>query len=102
MAWRLSGKRPSDHRERRSRRILYAFADCRIQTIVDTHGAPFVFDMRNLRDNGTGAGCAYLGDGPKLVALQALLQNDQWTIRRTAVDLSGTIASISRSDTVRR
>jgi hypothetical protein len=79
---------------------LYAFADCRIQTIVDTHGAPFVFDMKNLRDNGTGVGCADLGDGPKLVALQALLQNNQWTIRRTAIDLSGTVASIGRSDTV--
>jgi hypothetical protein len=79
---------------------LYAFADCRIQTIVNTHGAPFVFDMRNLRDNGTGVGCADLGDGPKLVALQALLQNNQWTIRRTAIDLTGTVASIGRSDTV--
>jgi hypothetical protein len=79
---------------------LYAFVDCRIQTIVDTHGAPFVFDMRNLRDNGTGVGCADLGDGPKLVALQALLHNDQWTIRRTAIDLSGTVANVGRSDTV--
>jgi hypothetical protein len=79
---------------------LYAFADCRIQAIVDTHGAPFVFDMRNLRDNGTGVGCADLGGGPQLVALQALLQNNQWTIRRTAIDLNGTVASIGRSDTV--
>lgn len=79
---------------------LYAFADCRMQTIVDTHGAPFVFDTRNLRDNGTGVGCADLGDGPKLVALQALLQNNQWTIRRTVIDLSGTVASTGRSDTV--
>jgi hypothetical protein len=79
---------------------LYAFADCGIQTVVDTRGAPFVFDMRNLRDNGTGVGCADLGDGPKLVALQALLQNDQWTIRRTAIDLNGTVASVGRSDAV--
>jgi hypothetical protein len=79
---------------------LYAFADCKIQTVVDTHGAPFVFDMQNLRGNGTGVGCADLGGGPHLVALQALPQNSQWTIRRTEIDLNGSVASNGRSDTV--
>jgi hypothetical protein len=53
-----------------------------------------------VRDNGTGVDCADLGDGPQLVALQALLQNDQWTMRRTAINLNGTVASIGRSDAV--
>jgi hypothetical protein len=46
--------------------------------------------MRNLPDNGTGVGCADLGAGPQSVAPQALLHNNQWTIRRTAIDLNGT------------
>jgi hypothetical protein len=79
---------------------LYAFAGCRLQTVVDTHGAPFVFDMQNLRGNGTGVGCADLGGGPHLVGLQALPQNSQRTIRRTEIDLDGTVASTGRSDSV--
>jgi hypothetical protein len=79
---------------------LYAFAECRIQTVVDNQGAPFLFDLENRRGNGTGVGCADLGDGPRLVGLQALQHNDQWTVRRTEVNLNGTIASIGRSDTV--
>jgi hypothetical protein len=79
---------------------LYSFADCKVQTVVDSHGAPFVFDMQNLRGTGTGVGCADLGGGPHLVGLQALPQNNQWTIRRTQIDLNGTVASNGRSDTV--
>ncbi|MGH3557324.1 MAG: hypothetical protein ACRDTK_07500, partial [Mycobacterium sp.] len=79
---------------------LYEFADCRIQTVVDTHGAPFLFDLQNRRDTGTGVGCADLGAGPHLVGLQALPQDSQWTIRRTEIDLDGTVARIGRSDTV--
>jgi hypothetical protein len=80
---------------------LYTFADCRLQTVVDGHyGRPFLFDQQNLRDQGTGVGCSDLGDGRHLVALQASQDNGQWTVRRTEVDLNGTVATTGRSDTV--
>jgi len=80
---------------------LYTFADCRLQTVVDAHyGRPFVFDLQNLRDNGTGVGCSDLGDGRHLVGLQAINNGDQWTVRRTEIDLNGIVATTGRSDTV--
>jgi len=81
---------------------LYAFADCRLQTVVDSHyGRPFLFDLQNRAGNGTGVGCSDLGDGRHLVGLQALPENaDRWTIRRTEIDLDGIQASIGRSDTL--
>ena len=36
---------------------------CRLQAVVDRAGAPFVFDLQNLRDHGTGVGCSDLGNG---------------------------------------
>ena len=80
---------------------LYTFAACRLQAVVDRAGAPFVFDLQNLRDHGTGVGCSDLGNGRRLVGLQAL-QTDtgQWTVRRTEIDLNGTVATIGPSDTV--
>jgi hypothetical protein len=81
---------------------LYAFANCRIQTVADNQGAPFLFDLHNLRNNGTGIGCTDLGPpstGRHLVGLQAL-NNGQWTVRRTEIDLNGTLATIGASDTV--
>jgi hypothetical protein len=81
---------------------LYVFADCRIQTVVDNQGAPFLFDLQNLRDHGTGVGCTDLGPrsaGRHLVGLQAL-DNGQWMIRRTEIDLNRTLATIGPSDTV--
>jgi hypothetical protein len=80
---------------------LYTFADCRLQTVVDAHyGRPFVFDLQNLRDNGTGVGCSDLGDGRHLVGLQAVNDGGEWTVRRTEIDLNGTVATTGRSDTV--
>jgi hypothetical protein len=80
---------------------LYTFADCRIQTVVDAHyGRPFVFDLQNLRDNGTGVGCSDLGDGRHLVGLQAVNNAGQWAVRRTEIDLNGIVATTGRSDTV--
>jgi len=80
---------------------LYTFADCRLQTVVDGHyGRPFLFDMQNLRDQGTGVGCSDFGDGRRLVALQASQTGGQWSVRRTEIDVSGTRASTGRSDTV--
>jgi hypothetical protein len=81
---------------------LYVFAECRIQTVVDNQGAPFLFDLQNLRDHGTGVGCSDLGPrsaGGHLVGLQAL-NNGQWMIRRTEIDLNRTLATIGQSDTV--
>jgi hypothetical protein len=81
---------------------LYVFADCRIQTVVDNQGTPFLFDLQNLPDHGTGVGCGDLGPrsaGRHLVGLQAL-NNGQWMVRRTEIDLNRTLATIGRSDTV--
>jgi hypothetical protein len=82
---------------------LYTFAECRLQPVVDSQGAPFVFDLQNLRDHGTGVGCSDLGPpsvGRHLVGLQALENSGQWTVRRTEIDLYGTLAKIGQSDTV--
>ncbi len=85
---------------------LYTFAECRLQPVVDIEGAPFVFDLQNLRDHGTGVGCSDLGPpsvGRHLVGLQALQDPEvagQWTVRRTEIDLYGTLAKIGQSDTV--
>lgn len=80
---------------------LYAFADCRLQTVLDTHyGRPFVFDLENLTGNGTGVGCDDVGDGPHIVALQALGSGSQWTVRRTEIDVTGIRAATGRSDTL--
>jgi hypothetical protein len=81
---------------------LYVFANCRIQTVADNQGAPFLFDLQNLRDHGTGVGCGDLGPpsaGRHLVGLQAV-DNGQWTVRRTEIELNGTLATIGESDTV--
>lgn len=80
---------------------LYAFADCRLQTVVDTdHGRPFVFDLENLAGTDTGVGCTDSGGGRHLVALQALSSGDLWTVRRTEIDLNGLRASTATSDTL--
>jgi len=81
---------------------LYVFANCRIQTVADNQGAPFLFDLQNLRDHGTGVGCGDVGPsspGRHLVGLQALNEG-LWTVRRTEIDLNGTLATIGPSDTV--
>ena len=83
---------------------LYTFASCRLAAVVDREGAPFVFDLQNLRGHGTGVGCSDLGPpsiGRRLVGLQPLQTNTgQWTARRTEIDLNGTAATIGPSDTV--
>lgn len=80
---------------------LYAFADCRLHPVVDEHyGRAFVFDLENLAGNGTGVGCSEIGGERHLVALQALGSGDQWTVRRTEIDLNGLRATTGRSDTV--
>jgi hypothetical protein len=82
---------------------LYTFTECQLQAVVDSEGAPFVFDLQNLRGHGTGVGCSDLGPpsiGRHLVGLQALENGGQWTVRRTEIDLYGTLAKIGQSDTV--
>jgi hypothetical protein len=85
---------------------LYVYRDCRIQSVLDNQGAPFLFDLQNLRDHGTGVGCSDLGPfsmGRHLVGLQARENppdTGQWTVHRTEIDLNGTLATIGQSDTV--
>lgn len=82
---------------------LYVFADCRLQTVSDNQGAPFLFDLQDLRGNGTGIGCSNLGPpmpGRHLVGLRASNEDGQWTVRRTEIDLNGTLATIGKSDTL--
>jgi hypothetical protein len=79
---------------------LYVFADCRLQAVADNQGTPFDFDLQNLRDHGTGVGCSDLGSGRRLVGLQAVEDGGQWTVRRTEINLNGTLATIGRSDVV--
>ncbi|OBG31042.1 hypothetical protein [Mycobacterium sp. E3198] len=82
---------------------LYVFADCRLQTVTDNQGAPFLFDLQDLRDNGTGIGCGNLGPpmpGRHLLGLRAANEDGQWTVRRTEIDLNGTLATIGASDTL--
>lgn len=79
---------------------LYVFADCRLQAAVDNQGAAFQFDLQNLREKGTGIGCSDLGNGRRLVGLQAVEDGGQWSVRRTEIDMNGTLATIGRSDVV--
>ncbi len=82
---------------------LYAFADCRLQSVLEDRagrGRPFVFDLENLAGNGTGVGCDDFAEGRHLVALQVLGSGGQWTVRRTEIDLDGTLASTARSDSL--
>jgi hypothetical protein len=82
---------------------LYVFANCRIQTVVDNQGAPFLLDLQNLRDHGTGVGCSDLGPaspGRHLVGLQALNHGGRWMVRRTEIDLNGALATVGPSDTL--
>lgn len=84
---------------------LYALISCDIVPIIGPDGQPFLFDMQNLRGNGTGVGCVDFGDGRRLAGLQALPQNSGaqgtgWIVRRTEIDLDGTTATIGPSDSV--
>ncbi|WP_167106538.1 hypothetical protein [Mycobacterium sp. DL592] len=79
---------------------LFALTGCTISTVYDGQGEPFLFDLQNLRGNGTGIGCSDLGDGRRLVGLQALPDGAGYTVRRTEIDLDGPVATIGRSDTV--
>ena len=79
---------------------LFVLADCKISTAYDGQGEPFLFDLQNRRGNGTGVGCADLGDGSRLVGLQALPDDGAYTVRRTEINLEGFTATIGRSDTI--
>jgi hypothetical protein len=79
---------------------LYAVDGCAIRIVFGPGGPPFVFDLQNLRGHGTGVGCSDLGDGRRLVGLQALQEGGQWVVHRTEIDLDGTRATIGRADTV--
>lgn len=79
---------------------LYEVSACQISAFTDPESQPFLFDMENLRGTGTGIGCSDLGDGRHLVGLQAVMDNTYWTVRRTQINLDGTIATVGRSDSI--
>ena len=82
---------------------LYTVSGCKITTVVDQQGAPFLFDMGHRRGNGDGVGCSDLGDGRHLVGLLQLRDKQDkplLTVRRTEIDLNGVTATIGRSDTI--
>jgi hypothetical protein len=79
---------------------LYVLSECRIKTVADSQGVPFLFDLGNRRGNGAGVGCSDLGDGRHLVGLQAVQDGGGWVVHRTEIDLDATTATIGRSDSV--
>jgi hypothetical protein len=79
---------------------LFAITVCDITPITGPDGQPFLFDMQNLRGNGTGVGCVDFGDGRRLAGLQASPDASGWEVRRTEIALAGTAATIGVSDTV--
>lgn len=69
---------------------LYAFADCRIQPVLNKQDEIYRFDLQDLRGNGTGIGCAGNGEGRRLVGLQVTDRNGprvSWT--STVIDIDG-------------
>jgi hypothetical protein len=83
---------------------LYTVSGCEISAVTDPQGAPFVFDLGNLRDGpvpeGTGVDCLDLGDGRRLTGLLAQQTDTGITVRRTEFTLNGTVVTPGKSDTV--
>jgi hypothetical protein len=83
---------------------LYRVSGCSIRPVIDQAGdAPFLFDIGHRMGNGDGVGCSDLGDGPHLVGLLQLRDEQDkplWKVRRTEIDLNGATATIGRADTV--
>lgn len=94
---------------------LYTVSGCTITPVIDqagacmvpysqcNAGAPFLFDRGDRFGKGDGIGCSDLGDGPHLVALLPLGDEQRKSllrVRRTEIDLNGTTATVGRSDTV--
>ncbi len=77
---------------------LYSLLGCRILDVYNGQGQPFVFDLENLRGNGTGVGCEDLGDGRHLVALQAFPDGDGVSVRRTEININGSQETTGMSD----
>lgn len=83
--------------------LLYTVSGCTITPVVDQQGNSFRLDLGHRRGTGDGIGCSDLGDGPHLVALLQLLDdqhNPTPVVRRTEIDLNGATAAIGRTDTV--
>lgn len=76
---------------------LLAVQDCALVDVTDADGAPWRFDL-GFAGQGTGVGCLDLdGDGAEdLVGLH--LVDD--VVRRTAIDLTGTVAAAGTEDQV--
>jgi hypothetical protein len=83
--------------------ILYIASGCTITPVVDEGGDSFRFDIGHRRGVGDGIGCSDLGDGPHLVQLLQLRDEQDkplLAVRRTEIDLDGAMATIGRTDTV--
>jgi hypothetical protein len=83
--------------------ILYTVSGCTIAPAVDERGRSFRLDIGHRRALGDGIGCSDLGDGPHLVQLLQLRDDEDkplLAVRRTEVDLNGPMATIGRSDTI--
>jgi len=78
---------------------LYTAAGCVITPVVDQLGKPFQFDLGHRLGNGDGYGCGDLGDGPALIGFLNL-KDQPGMMRRTEIDLDGSVATIGRSDVV--
>ena len=79
---------------------LFVIEGCQIQQVVHADGKPFLLDTGHRMGRGDGIGCSDLGDGRHLVQLFPQLQDDQWTVQRTQIDLDGTTGSLGQSDIV--
>lgn len=83
--------------------ILYTVIGCTITPAVDERGSSFVLDIGHRRALGDGIGCSDLGDGRHLVQLLQLRDEQDeplLMVRRTEIDLNGSLATLGRSDTV--
>ncbi|TDE95866.1 hypothetical protein EXU48_06290 [Occultella glacieicola] len=78
---------------------LYAFRDCTLVPTRNDQGEQYTFDL-GFTGYGTGVGCVDLGEGPALVGLNAVSDDDGATfeVTRTEILLEATGASASNGE----
>ena len=80
---------------------LLTVAGCALRAVTDTHGTPYLFDVADLRGGGTGVGCEGPGNRVGLTGLNAVSTDGRYyTIIRTFITVTGTVARNGVSDTV--
>lgn len=70
---------------------VYVIADCTFVQPKDSGGAPYTFDLQNLRGNGTGVGCV----AGTLVGYLAKTDGGSYIVTQTVVNLSADGATAS-------